>query len=54
MVSHELGYDEEEVMKWPISRLRRWMTYFQVKADLEQEAFDKAKRQAELNKRRGL
>jgi hypothetical protein len=42
-VAYELGKTEEEVTHWPINTLKRWWTFFLVKADLEKEALAKAK-----------
>jgi hypothetical protein len=45
-VAYELGKTEEEVTHWPINTLKRWWTFFLVKADLEKEALAKAKARA--------
>jgi hypothetical protein len=38
--------DEEVVRGWPTSKIKGWLTFFQAKNDVEAEAYERAKRNA--------
>lgn len=46
-LSENLHTPLDEVMTWSLSRIKLWWTYFQLKADLDHEAMEEARKKAE-------
>lgn len=42
--------DVDEVRSWHVSKVRGWLTFFAVKRDLENEAYERSKRQAQAGR----
>lgn len=49
-IAHELKLDEDVVMSWPVAKVKGWITFFQLDNDLQKEAMDGHRAQAEIER----
>jgi len=50
-IAEKLGYTHREVReKMSVQELYAWNAYFEIKSEREEEAYEKAKRQAQVRK----
>jgi hypothetical protein len=45
-VAYELGKTEDEIVHWSVTTLKRWWTFFIVRAEEEAKAYERARRRA--------
>ena len=50
-IAEQLGYTHKEIReKMSVQELYAWNAYFEIKSEREEEAYEKAKRQAQVRK----
>lgn len=53
MVAYELGIDNDIVRTWSVRKIKGWMTFLELRNDLEKEAMDRAQTKLDLKAGKG-